>query len=184
MKTLLSATAITMALTAIAHAQDATSPVESEQTEEQQLFGDANTDQEEEGLGLDQIESCNADSTMLQMEADWMDARSQQSTPEIERTGYGEASFSEIEPGDLTGIDVYDPEDNRVGTIGNLLTDEAGAPVAATIDVSDYLGGEQKVIGRTFDEIRLLQAEEGEELRAYIDATPDALSSEKAYMMN
>lgn len=101
--------------------------------------------------------------------------------PTVERDGYSVAAVDELTAEDLTGARVYGPDDEDVGEIGELLMTDDGQIDRAVIDVGGFLGIGERHVAVTFDELQVVRAEDGGDLRIYIDSTQEALEQQPEY---
>ena len=99
----------------------------------------------------------------------------------FEREGFSQVMVTDLSSDDLTGLPVYDPSDNRVGEISEVLISADGVVTDAVIDVGGFLGIGEKPVAISFEGISLQQQTEGEELRAYVNTTEEQLESFPEY---
>ncbi|MCO6381829.1 PRC-barrel domain-containing protein [Oceanicola sp. 502str15] len=97
------------------------------------------------------------------------------------RDGYSEVMVTELSSEDLSGLPVYDSEDNRVGEISEVLISSDGMVTDAVIDVGGFLGIGEKPVAISFDGISLQKQAEGDDLRAYVNTTEEQLKSFPEY---
>ncbi|CTQ48832.1 PRC-barrel domain-containing protein [Jannaschia donghaensis] len=96
-------------------------------------------------------------------------------TDMMEREGYTMVSTGDVTAEDIIGITVYDPNDEAVGEIGELLGADGGMADRAVIDVGGFLGLGEKPVAVDMSDITLMQGEN--DLRAYIASTEDELEA-------
>tara|TARA_R110000737_G_C14501825_1_gene472078 strand:+ start:162 stop:1010 length:849 start_codon:yes stop_codon:yes gene_type:complete len=101
--------------------------------------------------------------------------------PMIDRDGYREAEMTELTAEKLEGISVYGINDESVGEIDRLILSEDGKVETVVIDVGGFLGLGEHPVGVTFDELRILRNDNGDDLRVYIDSSEEALGKQPAY---
>ena len=101
--------------------------------------------------------------------------------PMIDRDGYREAEMTELTAEKLEGISVYGVDDESVGEIDRLILSEDGKVETVVIDVGGFLGLGEHPVGVTFDELRILRNDNGDDLRVYIDSSEEALGKQPAY---
>jgi len=101
--------------------------------------------------------------------------------PMIEREGYTTVQRDDLTTEDLTGARVYGPGDEDVGEIGALLMTTDGKLDRAVIDVGGFLGMGERPVAVTLDELNIVRADDGGDLRVYIDSTQEALENQPEY---
>ncbi|MEJ6404094.1 PRC-barrel domain-containing protein [Yoonia sp. 2307UL14-13] len=101
--------------------------------------------------------------------------------PNIEREGYETTEVTELTADDLTGARVYGPNDEDVGEISELLMTNDGLIDQAVIDVGGLLGIGERPVAVTFDELQIMRAADGGDLRVYIDSSQEALEQQPEY---
>ncbi|SFP39953.1 PRC-barrel domain-containing protein [Tranquillimonas alkanivorans] len=90
--------------------------------------------------------------------------------PAVEREGYRTVDLSAITVTDLDGATVFDPQDEEVGQIERLLMDDQGRIDEVLIDVGDVLGLEEKRVAVALDALTILQSDDEERVRIYMNA--------------
>jgi sporulation protein YlmC with PRC-barrel domain len=98
-------------------------------------------------------------------------------TPE----GYMAAEPDQMTAEALTGTAVYGSDNEKIGEIGKLLLDGSGQITEAVIDVGGFLGLGEKPVALPIDQINIVKATEGDELRVYVGDTKDQLKAMPAY---
>ncbi|WP_299785102.1 PRC-barrel domain-containing protein [uncultured Marivita sp.] len=101
--------------------------------------------------------------------------------PTVERDGYSVVAVDELTAEELTGARVYGPDDEDVGEIGELLMTNDGQIDRAVIDLGGFLGIGERHVAVTFDELQIVRADDGGDLRIYIDSTQEALEQQPEY---
>lgn len=104
--------------------------------------------------------------------------------PEATREGYAEAKMADVQKlaaDDIEGSYVYGANDETVGEIDALLLDGEGKITEAVINVGGFLGIGEKPVAVSFDKIQVLQSEDGDDFRFYIDSTEEKLESMQEY---
>ncbi|MGR3795116.1 PRC-barrel domain-containing protein [Vannielia sp. SX4] len=123
-------------------------------------------------------ESLETDAT----ETDMAEAPAEEGSMEgFTRDGYAEVMVTELSSDDLSGLAVYDPNDNRVGEISEVLISSDGMVTDAVIDVGGFLGIGEKPVAISFKGISLQKEAEGDDLRAYVNTTEEQLKSFPEY---
>lgn len=101
--------------------------------------------------------------------------------PAIERDGYASVVREDLTTDDLTGARVYGPGDEDVGEVSELILTEDGKLDRAVIDVGGFLGMGERPVAVTLDELEIVRADDGGDLRVYIDSTEEALEQQPEY---
>ena len=101
--------------------------------------------------------------------------------PEMVREGYNRVEVTEVSTEMLMGQSVYDVNDNDLGTVTDMIIDDAGAIRNVIIDFGGFLGmgSSQAAIG--FDELTILSTEGYSEVRLYVDATKEQIQALPQY---
>ena len=99
----------------------------------------------------------------------------------IEREGFLAADEGYMTTETLTSARVYDANNEWVGDIGELVLDDQGQITQAVIDVGGFLGIGEKPVAIPMDQLQILRAAEGEEVRAYVMLTEDQLEELPAF---
>ncbi len=139
----------------------------------------------ERGDGMD--DTADADLRDKKTEAD-MDAvgtvREMLTRPAVEREGYAEADMAAVRQmtsEDLEGTTVYGANDEKVGEIDALVVGDDGTINEVVVNVGGFLGMGEKSVAVTFDELQILQEQNGDDLRIYIDSTEEALKAQPEF---
>lgn len=106
--------------------------------------------------------------------------------PTVEREGYAEvemAAVSEMTSEQLEGSYVYGANDESVGEIDSLVLGEDGKVSHVVINVGGFLGIGEKPVAVTFEELQILQEQDGDDVRIYIDSTQERLEAQPEYDM-
>ncbi|HEY9038855.1 MAG TPA: PRC-barrel domain-containing protein [Roseovarius sp.] len=104
--------------------------------------------------------------------------------PEVEREGYAEVELEQVREmtsEQLEGAYVYGANDESVGEIDRLVLGEDGKVSHVVINVGGFLGLGEKPVAVTFDELQILQEQDGEDVRIYIDSTQERLEAQPEY---
>ena len=97
--------------------------------------------------------------------------------PAIERDGYMMADFTTIQADTLLDRGIFGVNDERIGDIGDIALSQDGAIEAVIVEVGGFLGIGEKDVALPFDEITILQSEDGSDIRVYVDYTEDELEN-------
>ncbi len=104
--------------------------------------------------------------------------------PAVEREGYAEADMGvvrQMTSEDLEGTLVYGANDESVGEIDALILGDDGSVERVVINVGGFLGIGEKPVAVTFDELQILQEQDGDDLRIYIDSTQERLEAQPEF---
>ncbi len=99
----------------------------------------------------------------------------------ISREGYVAAPAEVMTADALEGAAVFDANDERVGEVGEILIDDAGAVTAAVVDVGGFLGIGEKAVALPMASLDVLQQEGGDDLRIYVSQTEEELEAMEAH---
>ncbi|MCF7701399.1 PRC-barrel domain-containing protein [Loktanella sp. M215] len=95
--------------------------------------------------------------------------------------GYSDVVVTEITVEQLTGLDVYDTDGNKVGTISEPVIGADGTVSAAIVDVGGFLGLGAKPVAISLSSMQVLAMADGSDMRAYVGMTTDQLKEMPAY---
>jgi len=101
--------------------------------------------------------------------------------PEMTREGYNRLEITQVSSDVLVGKSVYDVNDNSVGSITNLILDDAGAVTNVIIDFGGFLGIGSSQVALNFDELTILANEGNTSVRVYVDATKEQIQGLPQY---
>lgn len=100
----------------------------------------------------------------------------------IEREGYQSVDPVELTADNLTGARVYDANDEDIGEVDELLLNSEGNSIdQVVVDVGGFLGLGEHAVAVTVEELHIMRAEDGSELRVYMDATQEELEAQPEY---
>ncbi|MDW4499907.1 PRC-barrel domain-containing protein [Sulfitobacter sp. D35] len=91
--------------------------------------------------------------------------------------GYSPASADVISAETLTGARVYDANDEWIGEVSMFLLGEGDADNQAVVDVGGFLGIGEKPVALNIEELDILQADDGDDVRVYVSMTKDQLEA-------
>ncbi len=97
--------------------------------------------------------------------------------------GYTAVDSASITSDQLMGVRVYGPNEEDLGEISELVLDANGAPAQVIVDVGGFLGIGEKPVAIEMTALQLMQATEGETLRAYVSMTQEQLEGLPAASM-
>ena len=104
--------------------------------------------------------------------------------PNIARDGYTEANaeaVGQLTAEELEGTYVYGANDETVGEIDNLVMSDSGQVEQVVINVGGFLGLGEKPVAVSFDDLQVLQNNDGSDYRIYIDSTEERLEALPEY---
>lgn len=104
--------------------------------------------------------------------------------PNVTIEGYSEAdaeTVASLSSEEITRSSVYGANEDVVGEIDALLLDADGNVSEAVINVGGFLGLAEKPVAVGFDKILVLQSDDGESYRFYIDSTEEVLENMPEY---
>jgi len=83
----------------------------------------------------------------------------------------------------LIGKTVYDVEDSNLGTVDDVIVDDAGVAKDVIIDFGGFLGLGSTQVALTFEEMTILKNEDND-MRVYVSVTEEQLKSMPPYSAN
>lgn len=101
--------------------------------------------------------------------------------PGFTREGYEDVDYAALTADELQGATVYDANDDSIGNIGELILSADGAVDKAVVDVGGFLGIGVHSVALDFDELQIMRAADGAEVRVYIDQTRENLEQRPAF---
>lgn len=102
--------------------------------------------------------------------------------PDVERDGYRKVEMQEISTDMLTGMSVYDVNDNDVGEVSDMLIGDDGAISHVIIDFGGFLGIGSRQASLEYGELTVLSDEDNDDVRIYVDATKDQVRDLPRYV--
>jgi sporulation protein YlmC with PRC-barrel domain len=121
----------------------------------------------------------DTDATSTNMEsADTMDGVG---APMMEKDGYTTAVNADVTAEELTGLDIYGPNDEEVGEISDLIIAEDGTVTDVIVDVGGFLGLGEKPVSIAYDDVQLMKQTDGDDMRAYVSMTEEQLEELPQY---
>lgn len=124
----------------------------------------------EAGSGADQA-SIQGDEASATSETGMANER-----PNVRRDGFQPVELADMTAADLEGATLYGVNDEDIGEIGTVMISD-GNTEEVIVDVGGFLGMGERQVRVPMTDVTLLQAEDGDEMRAYINATEDQLMS-------
>jgi sporulation protein YlmC with PRC-barrel domain len=101
--------------------------------------------------------------------------------PSMTRDGYNVVKMTDLSMDLLMGKQVYGLDDTSVGTVDDVIVDEAGAVQKVIIDFGGFLGMGTTQVALNFDELTILTNEGNADIRVYVDATKEQISAMPVY---
>lgn len=165
-------------------AQDAEQSAENaaEQTEDMAENAAAETEETAENMAAETEQT--AEETGSEVSTTAANAPTEMSRPNYEVEGYQNAEMADVEAltaEEINGSYVYGANDETVGEIDNLMVAEDGKLTDAVINVGGFLGIGEKPVLVSFDEIQVMQSDDGSDYRFYIDSTKEQLETMPEY---
>ncbi|MCK0149503.1 PRC-barrel domain-containing protein [Marivita sp. S6314] len=78
---------------------------------------------------------------------------------------------------ELTGMPLYDANNTWIGEVDNVVISQSGTLEGAVLGVGGFLGVGEKDVLVSFDSLKIKQAEDGDEMRVYVDVSKEELES-------
>jgi hypothetical protein len=110
----------------------------------------------------------------------WRQGREPFQPPQIERADMQQPTADQMSLESLLETDVFDVNDENLGTVTEVVLDDSGATQYVVVDIGGFLGIGSSPVAVGFDEMTLLTDDAGE-LRAYVDATRQELEDAPRY---
>jgi sporulation protein YlmC with PRC-barrel domain len=101
--------------------------------------------------------------------------------PEVAREGYNRVEVTEVSTEMLVGKTVYAVNDEEVGTVADLIVDDAGAITNVIIDFGGFLGMGVSQVSVGFDELTILSNDGNADVRVYVAATKEQIQALPLY---
>ncbi len=101
--------------------------------------------------------------------------------PQIEREGWVVAAATEMTTEDLTGMRVYDANDEWIGEIDNVIVSTDGTIEGAVLGVGGFLAIGEKDVLVDFDSLTIKKETDGDDMRVYASMTEEQLEALPAY---
>lgn len=101
--------------------------------------------------------------------------------PDVGAEAFVEISSSELTLEALEDATVMGSGGEEVGEIEQVFISADGEIKRVIVDVGGFLGLGERPVSISFDEMKLMRRDNGDEIRIYIDATKEALEAQPAY---
>lgn len=101
--------------------------------------------------------------------------------PDVEAEAYVEISADELTLEALEDAAVVGSNGETVGEIEQVFISAEGKVKRVIVDVGGFLGLGERPVSISFDEMKLMRRNDGDDIRIYIDATEEALEAQPAY---
>lgn len=82
---------------------------------------------------------------------------------------------------ELTGVNIFGPDEGDVGEISDLVIGEDGAISQVIVDVGGFLGLGQKPVALDYEAVQIMKQTDGDDMRAYISMTEEQLEELPRY---
>lgn len=97
------------------------------------------------------------------------------------REGYSPMMTEALTADLVEGADVYSSENENVGSISELVLDAQGQITQVVVDIGGFLGIGARPVALTLSELELMQATDGDEVRAFAPMTRAQLEALPEY---
>ena len=95
----------------------------------------------------------------------------------IQRDGYAAVERDALTSETLTGAEVYDSQDKRIGDVSELVLTPEGQVTEAVLDVGGFLGIGSKRVALPIADIDILRPQDGGKVRVYVPHTKEQLEA-------
>ena len=102
---------------------------------------------------------------------------------DMESDSFEMVKVDAVKASNLIGASVFGSDDAEVGEISDVIISKTDAKKDAIIDVGGLLGIGEKPVSIPVDELRIMRAENGDELRVYVDASLERLENMPEYKL-
>jgi ribosomal 30S subunit maturation factor RimM len=99
----------------------------------------------------------------------------------MQREGYQQAQAGEFAADDLIGANVYDINDENIGSVDDVVLGQDGSAQYAVVDVGGFLGFGTHTVAIGFDEMSVMHDQGWADVRVYVDVTQDQLEQMPEY---
>lgn len=157
------------------------------QQREQQMGVTEDEHQQDAAVGVDQQQDQVATQDQaaaqpgVQQDPQWRGDRQTMAAPQMQREGFQQAEAQEITADNLLGANVYDVNDENIGSVSDVVMGPEGQAEYAVIDIGGFLGLGTHTVAIGFDEMQILHDEGWADLRVYVDATQEELENMPEY---
>jgi hypothetical protein len=120
----------------------------------------------------------NASRETLEAAPEFEDVEGRQTradAPLVRREGWARADAEVLTIDKLTGVAVYDVQDENIGSVADFVVTEDGTIEKAVLDVGGWLGMGAHRVALPFTQVNIQREVDGDDLRAYVDVTEDQL---------
>lgn len=98
-------------------------------------------------------------------------------TNRSEHEGFGRAFTEPVTAERVEGAGVYTEDEEKIGSIGDLVLDADGKVRHVIVEVGGVLGVGAKRVALEMEQVDLVQAHDGDEVRAYLPMTRDQVEA-------
>lgn len=138
-----------------------------------------------EDMAADGAETDDAATDMgTEAETDMADDRTDETPMDqqvMERDGYAPVDFESFDFTTLEGATIYGSQDETVGDVSDLVLADGGVIEAVVVGIGGFLGIGEREVAIPFDRLSILQGEEQDDVRVYVNATREELEGMSAY---
>lgn len=92
-----------------------------------------------------------------------------------------EVDYTKLTTEDLEDATVYSSKDEAIGEIDKLILSKDGKISAALVDIGGFLGMGEKPVSLPFSKLKVMQTEDGGEVRVIVDQTRESLEAMPEY---
>lgn len=93
------------------------------------------------------------------------------------REGYARAAVHELKTSDIESATVYGRNDETIGSVSSLKVGKDGQITDAVVDVGGFLGIGAHSVMIPFDDLTVLRATNGSDVRVHMDTTKERLKA-------
>lgn len=111
----------------------------------------------------------------------WRGERQPFAAPQVEREGFAQAEAGEISVDNLIGSNVYDINDDNIGSVNDVVIMDNGEPGYVVVDIGGFLGIGTHTVALGFDEVTVMRTDGWDDVRIYVEATQDQLETMPEY---
>jgi len=119
----------------------------------------------------------NADATATDQTDIAAGATTSVGTDTMMRDGWTPVETAELTSEQLTGANVYGPNDESIGEISDIVLTADGKVEGAVVDVGGFLGLGEKPVQLDLSQVQILRETDGDELRVYVSMTKEQVEA-------
>ena len=99
----------------------------------------------------------------------------------VDAEGFRALSPQDVTVEALTGVAVYDANQEWIGEVSDVIKNQSGEITEAVLDVGGFIGIGERSVATDVEMLTIKQKSDGEELRVYVNATKDELEKMPEY---